>query len=30
MAMNVFIVSGVTKVAVGTIYKGIYPYIVGL
>jgi C4-dicarboxylate transporter, DctM subunit len=30
MAMNVFIVSGVTKVPIGTIYKGIYPYIVGL
>jgi tripartite ATP-independent transporter DctM subunit len=30
MAMNVFIVSGVTKVPIGTIYKGIYPYIVGM
>jgi len=30
MAINVFIVSGVTKVPIGTIYKGIYPYIVGM
>jgi tripartite ATP-independent transporter DctM subunit len=30
MAMNVFIVSGVTKVPVGTIYKGTYPYIFGM
>jgi C4-dicarboxylate transporter, DctM subunit len=30
MAINVFIVSGVTKVPIGIIYKGIYPYIVGM
>lgn len=30
MAINVFVVSGVTKVPIGTIYKGIYPFIVGL
>ncbi|HMK66008.1 MAG TPA: TRAP transporter large permease [Thermodesulfobacteriota bacterium] len=30
MAINVFVVSGVTKVPVGTIYKGIYPFIVGM
>jgi C4-dicarboxylate transporter DctM subunit len=28
MAMNVFVVSGITKVPIGTIYKGCYPYIV--
>jgi tripartite ATP-independent transporter DctM subunit len=30
MAINVFVVSGVTKVPIGTIYRGVYPYIVGL
>jgi C4-dicarboxylate transporter DctM subunit len=30
MAINVFVVSGVTKVPVGTIYKGIYPFIIGM
>lgn len=30
VAINVFIVSGITKVPIGTIYKGIYPYIVGM
>jgi C4-dicarboxylate transporter, DctM subunit len=30
MAINVFVVSGVTKVPIGTIYKGIYPFIIGM
>ena len=30
MAINVFVVSGVTKVPISTIYKGIYPFIIGL
>jgi tripartite ATP-independent transporter DctM subunit len=30
MAINVFIVSGIVKVPLGTVYKGIYPYIVGM
>lgn len=30
MAINVFVVSGITKVPIGTIYKGIYPFIVGM
>lgn len=30
MAINVFVVSGVTKVPIGQIYKGIYPFIVGM
>jgi tripartite ATP-independent transporter DctM subunit len=30
VAINVFIVSGITKVPIGTVYKGIYPYIVGM
>jgi len=30
MAINVFIVSGITKVPIWTVYKGIYPYIVGM
>ena len=30
MAVNVFVVSGVTKVPIGTVYKGCYPYIVGM
>lgn len=30
MAINAFVVSGVVKVNVGTVYSGIYPYIVGM
>src|SRR5271157_4070880 len=30
MAINVFVVSGITKVPIGTVYKGIYPYIWGM
>jgi len=30
MAINVFVVSGITKVPISTIYKGCYPYIVGM
>lgn len=30
MAINVFVVSGVTTVPIGTIYRGIYPFLVGL
>jgi C4-dicarboxylate transporter DctM subunit len=30
VAINAFVVSGVTRVPVGVIYKGIYPYIVGM
>jgi len=30
MAINAFVVAGVTKVPIGTIYKGIYPFIVGM
>jgi C4-dicarboxylate transporter DctM subunit len=30
MAINVFVVSGITKVPIGTVYKGIYPYIAGM
>jgi C4-dicarboxylate transporter DctM subunit len=30
VAINVFIVSGITKVPIGNVYKGIYPYIVGM
>jgi tripartite ATP-independent transporter DctM subunit len=30
VAINVFIVSGITKVPIGTVYRGIYPYIVGM
>ena len=30
MAVNVFVVSGVTKVPIGTIYKGCYPFIAGM
>ena len=30
VAINSFVVSGVTRVPVGIIYKGIYPYIVGM
>lgn len=30
MAINVFIVSGIAKVPISTIYKGCYPYIIGM
>jgi tripartite ATP-independent transporter DctM subunit len=30
MAINAFVVSGVTKEPIGVIYKGIYPFIVGM
>ncbi len=30
VAINVFIVSSITKVPQGTVYKGVYPYLVGL
>ena len=30
MAINVFVVSGIAKVPISTIYKGCYPYIVGM
>jgi len=30
MAINVFLVSGITKVPIGTVYKGIYPYLIGM
>jgi C4-dicarboxylate transporter DctM subunit len=30
MAVSVFVVSGVTKVPINIIYKGIYPYIIGM
>ena len=30
MAVSVFIVSGITKVPIGTIYKGVYPFLWGL
>jgi tripartite ATP-independent transporter DctM subunit len=30
VAINAFVVSGVTKEPVGTIYKGVYPYLVGM
>jgi len=30
MAINVFVVSGITKVPIGTVYKGIYPYLIGM
>jgi len=30
MAINVFVVSGITKVPIGTVYKGIYPFLVGM
>jgi tripartite ATP-independent transporter DctM subunit len=30
MAINVFVVSGVTRVPLGTIYKGVYPFIGGM
>jgi C4-dicarboxylate transporter DctM subunit len=30
VAINAFVVSGVTRVLVSVIYKGIYPFIVGM
>jgi C4-dicarboxylate transporter, DctM subunit len=30
MAINAFVVSGVAKVPIGTVYKGIYPFIIGM
>jgi C4-dicarboxylate transporter, DctM subunit len=30
MAVSVFVVSGITKVPIGTIYKGVYPFLWGL
>ncbi len=30
MAINAFVVSGVAKVPINTVYKGIYPYIIGM
>lgn len=30
MAINVFVVSGITRVPIGTIYKGVYPFLVGM
>ncbi len=30
MAVNVFVVSGIAKVPISTVYKGIYPYIIGM
>jgi tripartite ATP-independent transporter DctM subunit len=30
VAINAFVVSGVTKEPVGTIYKGVYPYLIGM
>jgi C4-dicarboxylate transporter DctM subunit len=30
MAINVFVVAGIAKVPIGTVYKGIYPYLVGM
>jgi len=30
MAVNVFVVSGIAKVPLGTVYKGIYPFLAGL
>ncbi len=30
MAVNVFVVSGIAKVPIGTVYKGIYPYLIGM
>jgi len=30
MAINAFVVSGVARVPVGIVYKGIYPYIIGM
>jgi TRAP-type C4-dicarboxylate transport system permease large subunit len=30
VAMNVFVVKNITKVPFGTIYKGVYPFLIGL
>ncbi len=30
VAINAFVVSGVTKEPIGTIYKGVYPYLIGM
>ena len=30
MAVNVFIVAGITKTPIGIVYRGIYPYLVGM
>lgn len=30
MAVNVFVVSGIAKVPLGTVYRGIYPYLAGM
>ncbi len=30
MAINAFVVSGVAKVPISTVYKGIYPYLIGM
>jgi C4-dicarboxylate transporter DctM subunit len=30
MAINVFVVAGIAKVPLGTVYKGTYPYLVGM
>jgi TRAP-type C4-dicarboxylate transport system permease large subunit len=30
MAVNVFVVAGIAKVPLGTVYKGIYPFLVGM
>jgi C4-dicarboxylate transporter, DctM subunit len=30
MAMGAFVVSGITKVPLGTVYKGVYPFLVGM
>ncbi len=30
MAVNVFVVSGIAKVPIGTVYKGVYPYMIGM
>lgn len=30
MAINVFVVAGIAKVPIGTVYKGTYPYLVGM
>lgn len=30
LAVNVFVVSGITKVPIGTVYKGVYPFLIGM
>jgi C4-dicarboxylate transporter DctM subunit len=30
MAVNVFVVAGITKTPIGVVYKGIYPYLIGM